>query len=69
MSDSVPDSEEMRARRLELAKKAFRDFNAQCFWWYPLDFEVTEAAIPMIVRELRAAGGHEGYRIVAELCR
>lgn len=57
------------AARLALARDAFRDFYAQCFWSFPRDFEVDEAAIPLIVRELRNSGGHAGYRIAADLCR
>jgi hypothetical protein len=56
-------------RRLELARKAFREFSAQCFWSAPADLEVTEADIPFIIRGLRLHGGHKGYKIVDELCR
>jgi hypothetical protein len=58
-----------RQRRLELARQAFREFKAQCFWSAPQDLEVTEADIPFIIRGLRLHGGHKGYRIVTELCR
>ncbi len=63
-----PGEAEARQRRLELARRAFQEFYAQCFWSAPADFEVTEADIPIIVRGLRLHGGHKGYRIVAELC-
>jgi hypothetical protein len=56
-------------RRVELARKAFREFSAQCFWSAPADLEVTEADIPFIIRGLRLHGGHKGYKIVDELCR
>ena len=68
-STPAPLSADERARRLALAQQAFRDFYTQCFWSYRRDFEVTEDAIPFIIRELRTNGGHAGYRIVAELCR
>jgi hypothetical protein len=35
-----------RQRRLELARKAFREFYAQCFWSYRPDAEITEDDIP-----------------------
>lgn len=56
-------------RRLELARKAFREFHAQCFWSYRLDAEITEEKIPIVVRGLREHGGRAGYRVAAELCR
>ena len=58
-----------RERRLELARKAFKDFYAQCFWSYREDLEITEDKIPLIIQGLREQGGHAGYRIAAELCR
>jgi hypothetical protein len=56
-------------RRLELARQAFKEFYAQCFWSSDPEHLVEEADIPWIIRNLRQNGGHRGYRIVAELCR
>ena len=56
-------------RRLELARKVFKDFYAQCFWSYRQDAEIGEEDIPWIIRELRHYGGARGYQAVAELCR
>ncbi len=58
-----------RERRLELARKAFKEFSATCFWSWPEDAQITEETIPLIVRGLRLHGGHKGYRIAAQLCR
>jgi hypothetical protein len=57
-----------RQRRLDLARKAFREFYAQCFWSYREDAEITEDKIPFVIRGLREHGGQAGYRIAAELC-
>ena len=58
-----------RQARLQLARKAFKDFYAQCFWSYREDAEITEEKIPFVIRGLREHGGLAGYRIAAELCR
>jgi hypothetical protein len=58
-----------RQRRLELARWAFREFYARCFWSYREDMEITEEKIPLIIRGLREEGGRAGYRLAAELCR
>ena len=58
-----------RERRLELARRAFKDFYIQCFWSYRDDLEITEADIPLVIRGLRLHGGHKGYKIVADLCQ
>jgi len=58
-----------RERRLELARKAFKDFYAQCFWSYREDIEITEEKIPFVIQGLREYGGLAGYRVAAELCR
>ncbi len=64
-----PVEQANRERRLELAREAFKEFYAQCFWSYRRDLEITEKDIPFVIRELRANGGHSGYRRVAQLCR
>ena len=56
-------------RRLDLARRAFKQFYAQCFWSYREDMEITEEKIPLIIRGLRAEGGLAGYRMAAELCQ
>jgi hypothetical protein len=58
-----------RQRRLELARKAFKEFYAQCFWSYREDAEITEEDIPWVLRELRLNGGNRGYRVAGEICR
>ncbi len=58
-----------RQRRLELARKAFKEFYAQCFWSYREDAEITDEDIPWVLRELRLNGGHRGYRVAGEICR
>lgn len=63
------DTLEARQRRLELARQAFKDFYAQCFWSSDPNHVVEEGDLPWITRSLRLHGGHRGYRIVAELCR
>jgi len=50
-------SQSDRERRVELARRAFKEFYAQCFWSYREDAEITEAGIPWIIRELRHYGG------------
>ncbi len=66
MTEQIPDS---RQRRLELARKAFKEFYGQCFWSYREDAEIGEKDISWIVRELRHYGGAKGYQAVAEICR
>jgi hypothetical protein len=63
------DASLARERRLGLARKAFKEFYAQCFWSCRDDLEITEEKIPLVMRGLRRHGGHKGYRIVAQLCQ
>ena len=49
--------ENERAARLELARRAFKEFYARCFWSYRSDLEITEDFIPFVVRGLREHGG------------
>jgi hypothetical protein len=56
-------------RRLELARKAFKEFYTQCFWSWQENPEITEETIPLIVSALRIHGGAKGYELATELCR
>lgn len=62
-------ADEVRRQRIELARQAFKQFYAQCFWSYRPDAEIDEEDIPWVIRELRYYGGHAGYKVAAELCR
>lgn len=55
--------------RVREARKAFRRFHAQCFWYLREDAEITREDIPEIVRGLRKDGGREGMLLAAKLCR
>lgn len=56
-------------RRLQLARQAFKEFFAQCFWSSDPNLEIRAEDIPFVIRGLRYHGGHRGYRLAAELCR
>ena len=55
--------------RLRTARRAFRRFRGQCFWYLRPDLEITLADLPMIVDGLRKNGGHSGVLLAAKLCR
>lgn len=55
--------------RIREARKAFRTFHAQCFWFMREDMEVTLLDIPEIVRGLRMNGGRQGFLLAAKLCQ
>jgi hypothetical protein len=55
--------------RLREARRAFRRFHSQCFWFMKEDMDVTLVDVPEIVRGLRQHGGRDGYLLAAKLCR
>ncbi|MDP6810176.1 MAG: hypothetical protein QGH31_05555 [Kiritimatiellia bacterium] len=55
--------------RVREARRAFRAYHAQCFWYMRQDMIVTIADIPEIVRGLRQNGGRRGFLLAAKLCR
>ena len=55
--------------RVREARRAFRTFYAQCFWYLREDMDVTLDDIPEIVRGLRLNGGRQGFLLAAKLCR
>jgi hypothetical protein len=55
--------------RVREARKAFRKFYTQCFWYMREDMQITTEDIPEIVRGLRQNGGRQGFLLAAQLCR
>ena len=55
--------------RVREARRAFREFYAQCFWYLRPDLDVTLEDVPEIVRGLRQNGGRQGFLRAAKLCR
>ncbi len=55
--------------RVREARKIFREFHAQCFWFMRPDLRVTAEDIPELVRGLRQNGGRQGFLLAAKLCR
>jgi len=50
-----------------LARQAFREFYARCFWSYAADLHIEEKDVAFVVRGLRLHGGKAGYPVAAEL--
>jgi hypothetical protein len=57
------------AEKLALARQAFREFHARCFWFMRRDAEIVAEEVPYLCERLRADGGRRGFQIAAELCR
>jgi len=55
--------------RVALARWAFKEYFARCFWSWDEHAEIDEETIPLIVKGLRHYGGHKGYEIAARLCQ
>lgn len=55
--------------RIREARRLFRLFYAQCFWYMKPDMRITLTDIPEIARGLRKNGGREGYLLARKLCR
>ena len=64
---STEQSREML--KVREARRAFRKYHAQCFWYMRRDAEITESNIPEIVRGLKANGGRQGLILAEKLCR
>ncbi len=67
-SQGTPPPAEARDR-VRMARRIFRDYHAQCFWYLRPDMQVTLGDVPEIVRGLRRNGGRKGFLLAARLCR
>jgi len=55
--------------RLREARRAFRRFHSQCFWYMRENMNITLTDVPEIARGLRQNGGRQGFLLAARLCR
>ena len=53
--------------RIREARRALREFHAQCFWYWRRDMAVTLDDLPEIIRGLRQNGGRRGLLVAARL--
>jgi hypothetical protein len=51
------------------ARRAFRRFHTQCFWFTSSNYRVTAADVPWVAEQLMRNGGREGWQVGARLCR
>ena len=66
---SLSSNEARNMVRVREARRAFRRFYAQCFWYMRPDAHITVEDVPEIVRGLRQNGGRQGFLVAAKLCR
>jgi hypothetical protein len=55
------------ADKIALAQRIFHQYYAACFWHLRPDLAITEATIPILIKELRANGGLAALRAAAQL--
>ena len=53
--------------RVREARRAFREFHAQCFWYMKSDMKITLADVAEVARGLRQNGGRRGFILAARL--
>lgn len=51
------------------AKRAFRRYQADCFWSFDPDYKVTIADVPWVAEQLMKNGGREAWQLGVKLCR
>ncbi|MFC1498877.1 hypothetical protein ACFLS1_10475 [Verrucomicrobiota bacterium] len=55
--------------RVREARRAYRKYHTQCFWYMPADAKIKLSDVPEIVRGLKKNGGRRGFLLAAKLCR
>lgn len=55
--------------RLREARRAYRRFHAQCFWFCDPHYVVTMRDVPWVAEQLMKFSGREGWELGARLCR
>ena len=55
--------------KLREARRAFREFQAACFWFCDPKYVVTSDDVRWVGEQLMEHGGRRGWQIGASLCR
>jgi hypothetical protein len=55
--------------RVREARRAYRQFHAQCFWSFDPNYRITSGDVPWVAERLRTHGGPLGYQLGVRLCR
>ena len=55
--------------RLREARRAFRRFHTQCFWFSDPAYLVTQRDVPWVAEQLMKFGGRAGWDVGSRLCR
>ena len=58
-----------QTEKLDLAREAFAEFYAECFWYMRSDLPIGSEDIPEIARGLRRYGGKRGLLMAERLGR
>ena len=64
------DPETARAMvRVREARRAFREFHAQCFWSYRRDLVIGPTDVDWVAETLKKNGDMRAWRMAGRLCR
>ena len=53
---------------LSLARDAFREYYARCFWYLDPDLTITEVHLELIARGLRRHGDRGAFMLAQQIC-
>ena len=57
-----------RMVKVREARRAYRNFYAQCFWSFKKDLRVSFEDIPWVVENLRKNGNRRAWELAEKLC-
>jgi hypothetical protein len=55
--------------RLREARRAYRKYQARCFWSFDPDYVIKPEDIEWVAEQLMKNGGREAWQVGARLCR
>lgn len=64
MADELPETAREMVRLRE-ARRAFRRFHTQCFWFFDPEYRVRAEDIPWVAQRLMTFGGRAGWELGA----
>ncbi|MCC6932703.1 MAG: BrnA antitoxin family protein [Deltaproteobacteria bacterium] len=67
LKDHVEEQRVLKIRCLQKAQDIYSQYHTKCFWHMKPDLTINEENVAMVISGLRHFGGHEGWRLAAEI--
>ena len=67
LKDHVEEQRILKIRCLQKAQDIYAQYHTKCFWHLKPDLTIDESNVAIVIDGLKHFGGHEGWKLAAEI--